>query len=105
MLVAGALAYGWLSISPLPWRADVSVAVIALGLPATMVALREQSTIAPTRLLAGALRWRIRAPLLLAASDRGVSRGGLRLDAPAGEEPVELASLVELPWTEEERSA
>lgn len=103
LILAGALGYGWLSISPLPWRANVSLAAILLGLPAALIALREQSTITPARLLSAVIRWRLRAPLLIAPSpERLVRRGAVRLDeAPPAERPL-AHDRTELPWAQEE---
>jgi hypothetical protein len=84
LIAAGGLGYAWLLLSPLGWRASVSVAVVVLGGPACLLALREQSTVGPGRLLFGVLRWRIRAPLMVGPTDsRPVKRGGVRLDDPA----------------------
>src|SRR4051794_25088893 len=83
LLLAGGAGYGWLLISPLPWRVNCSIAVIGLGAPAALLLLREQSTISPARLLGAVVRWRARAALLVAPSpQRPVTRGGMRLDTP-----------------------
>ena len=58
LLLAGGVAYGWLMLSPLAWRANLSIAVIGLGAPLALLLLREQSTISPGRLLAAVVRWR-----------------------------------------------
>jgi hypothetical protein len=82
--LAGGLGYGWLLLSPLGWRASVSVAVVGLGGPACLLILREQTTIGPGRLLIAVLRWRLRAPVIIAPSEqRPVRRGAVRLDHPA----------------------
>src|SRR3954470_22202107 len=84
LALAAGLGYGWLLLSPLGWRASVSVAVVALGGPACLLVLREQTTIGPGRLLLAVLRWRLRPALVLAPSEaRPVRRGAVRLDAPA----------------------
>lgn len=84
LVVAGGLGYAWLLISPLGWRASVSVAVVVFGGPAALLALREQSTIGPGRLLLGVIRWRVRSPLIVTPSaERRTRRGGVRLDVPA----------------------
>lgn len=91
LLLAGGLGYGWLLVSPLGWRASVSVAVVALGGPACLLVLRESSTIGPGRLLVAVLRWRARPALIVAPSaERPVRRGGVRLDAPTPAARVEL---------------
>jgi hypothetical protein len=104
LLTAGALGYGWLLVSPLPWRANVSLAAIVLGLPAALLLLREQSTITPARLLVGVVRWRARASLLVAPTlERPVRRGGLRLDraGAAGDADTPVSSE-ELLWPDVE---
>jgi len=84
LLLAGGLGYGWLLVSPLGWRASVSVAVVGLGGPACLLILREPSTIGPGRLLVAVLRWRARPAVIVAPSaELPVRRGGVRLDAPA----------------------
>ena len=84
VLGAGGLGYGWLMVSPLPWRVNFSLAVIVLGAPAALMLLREQSTLTPARLLAGVVGWRVRPATLRSPSDeRPVRRGGIRLDRPA----------------------
>jgi hypothetical protein len=91
LLLASGLGYAWLLVSPLGWRASVSVAVVALGGPACLLVLRESSTIGPGRLLVAVLRWRARPAVIVAPSaERPVRRGGVRLDAPAPAALVEL---------------
>jgi hypothetical protein len=100
VLVAGAAGYGWLLVSPLPWRANVSLAAIALGLPTTLVVLREQTTITPGRLLGAVVVWRARpARILPVGPERPLRRGGLRLDS-APPAPMPEPEAVELPWLE-----
>lgn len=95
---AGALAYAFLAISPLPWRANFSVIVIGLGAPVGLMVLREPGTIGPGRLLAAVLLWRLRPAVLVAPStDAPVRHGAVRLDTPS--EDAEAAdSPAELPW-------
>jgi hypothetical protein len=98
VLSAFAAGYGWLMFSPLPWRMNFTLAVVVLGAPAALLVLRDDSTIGPARLLAGVLRWRTRAALLLAPSpQRPVRRGAVRLDS-SPLEPPELADPGELAW-------
>ena len=99
LIAAGGAGYGWLLISPLPWRANFSLAVIVLGAPAALAVLREQSTIDPGRLLAAVLAWRARPPLLVAPDDRRpVRRHGVRLDTPAVALIDDAPDRIELPW-------
>jgi hypothetical protein len=86
LLAAGGAGYGWLLLSPLGWRASVSVAVIALGSPALLLVLRESSTVGPGRLLCAVVRWRLRSPVIVAPSAELALRcGGVHLDTPAPE--------------------
>jgi hypothetical protein len=103
VLGAGGAGYGWLLVSPLPWRVNFSLAVIGLGAPAVLMLLREQSTISPTRVLAAVVRWRARPALVVGPSaERPVTRGGVRLDAPPSEIGEQLVDVDELPWLHEE---
>jgi hypothetical protein len=104
LVTAGATGYGWLLVSPLPWRANVSLAAIVLGLPAALMLLREQSTITPARLLVGVVRWRARPSLLVAPTpERPVRRGGLRLDRASATSDVDQpAPDEELLWPDVE---
>jgi hypothetical protein len=103
LIAAGAIGYGWLLISPLPWRANVSLVAIALGLPATLMVLREQSTVTPARLLVGVVRWRVRPSLLLPPSAQDpVCHGGLRLDRARPEREEDARSSDEPLWPEAE---
>src|SRR3954453_10221395 len=80
LVVAGAVGYGWLLVSPLGWRANVSLVVIGLGTPAGLLVVREQSTVSVGRLLLAVMRWRTRSPSITAlAEGEPVRRGGLRL--------------------------
>ena len=102
LLVAGGAGYGWLLVSPLPWRVSFSLAVIGLGAPAALVLLREQSTISPARLLAAVVRWRARPALVVApSSERPVTRGGVRLDSPPAA-PEARVDVNDLPWLRDE---
>jgi hypothetical protein len=99
LLLVGGAGYGWLLVSPLPWRVNFSLAVIVLGAPAALVLLREQSTVSPGRLLWAVLRWRLRASTIVAASDeRPVRRGGVRLHQPAPGPTAELVGVEGVPW-------
>jgi MFS family permease len=103
MGIAGGAGYGWLLVSPLPWRMNFTLAVLVLGAPAALMLLREQSTISPARLLAAVLRWRTRPALLVAPSgERPVTRGAVRLDTVAPEPEGKLVSVDELPWLRHE---
>jgi hypothetical protein len=93
VIVAGGLGYGWLMLSPLGWRANVSIAVIAIGAPATLLLLRESSTVSPGRLLMSVLRWRLRNPTIV---DEPTGRGAVRLDSPAP--PFTAPVEPDLPW-------
>ena len=97
LLAAGGVAYGWLMLSPLAWRANLSIAVIALGAPLALLLLREQTTISPARLLAAVVRWRMRSARIVTPRDGQLARrGGVRLYRP-----LEAAGTeVELPWLE-----
>jgi hypothetical protein len=99
LLGAGAAGYGWLLVSPLPWRVNFSLAVIGLGVPAALVLLREQSTISPARLLAAVVRWRARPALLTAPTkELPLRRGAVRLDRLAPDASEELVDVDEPPW-------
>ena len=82
-LVCFAAGYGWVAISPLPFRANLSLAVILLGAPLILVMLREQTALSPARVLAAVLRWRTRPTLLGAPAIDAKVIGGVRLAAPA----------------------
>jgi hypothetical protein len=101
LLGAGGAGYGWLLVSPLPWRANFSLAVIGLGVPAALVLLREQSTISPARLLAAVVRWRARPALLTAPTrERPLRSGAVRLDRPGLEPAEHFVEVDEVPWPE-----
>ena len=70
VLAAGA-GYAWLLVSPLGWRVNVSLVVIALGAPLALLVLREQTTISPGRLLLAILRWRLRPAEITGVEDPG----------------------------------
>jgi hypothetical protein len=99
LLGAGGIGYGWLLVSPLPWRANFSLAAIGLGVPAALVLLREQSTISPARLLAAVVRWRTRPALLTApTTERPLRNGAVRLDRPGLDPREQVVDAAELPW-------
>src|SRR4051812_12824365 len=106
-LVAGAaVGYGWLLVSPLGWRANVSLVVIGLGAPLALLALREQTTVSPGRLVLAIAVWRWRGATITALEDATpAGRGAVRLDepAPVAERTDELAAV--LPWDDEPGSA
>ena len=100
LLAAGAAGYGWPTVSPLPWRADLSLVVITLGAPAALAVLREQSTISPGRLLAVVVAWRAHPAVIVAPDEQGpVVRGGVWLNSPATELSSEGPDAVDLPRT------
>ena len=100
-LVCFAAGYGWVTVSPLPFRANFSLAVVFLGAPLILVMLREQTALSPGRVLAAVLRWRT-TPMLLGPPELGAKvTGGVRLDEPAAAEPA--AEGAELDWLEEEQ--
>jgi hypothetical protein len=105
--LAGGLGYGWMLLSPVGWRASMSVAIVCLGGPACLLILREQSTIGPGRLLVAVLRWRLRAPVIVAPIEqRPVCRGGVRLDQPApAHEAGRDAARGRAPWTDDADTA
>jgi hypothetical protein len=95
---AGSLGYAWLLVSPLPWRANVSIAVIGLGAPLVLLVVRESAALSPARLLLAVIRWRGRASTVEAVSAHPrVRRGAVRLDQPAlATKPP--SPETELPW-------
>lgn len=96
ILTASAIGYGWLLISPLPWRLNASLVIVGLGAPVALLLVRETSAVSPARLLAAAIRWRTRPSQITGTH---VSDGAVRLTTPPGRAaPVELAD--ELPWLE-----
>ena len=101
VIVAGGLGYGWLMLSPLGWRANISVAVIAFGAPAALLLLRESSTVSPGQLLVAVLRWRVHSPTIV---DEPTTRGAVRLDAPAPAPAAEPAEP-DLPWLHDRHEA
>src|SRR5689334_5119381 len=102
LIVVGGAGYAWLMVSPLPWRANVSLVMIGLGAPAGLLILREQATVGPLRLLLAVIRWRARPRTVIAPSEqRPVRRGGICLDAPSG--PLAAGGDVpELPWASDD---
>ncbi len=94
LVLAAGVAYGWLLVSPLGWRVNVSMAVIGLGAPLALLVLREQTTISPGRLLLAVAAWRLRPATITNADDdpRTMRRSAVRLDVPAAtpdEPPIE----------------
>lgn len=101
VILAGAAAYAFVGLSPLPWRLNFSAVVIGLGGPVLLLILREPGTIGPGRLLAAVLLWRTRPVDLTAPSDdQPLRRGAVRLDA-ALTAALPSESSVELPWTDD----
>jgi hypothetical protein len=101
---AAVLGYAWLLISPLPWRVNVSIAVIGLGAPLVLLVVRESAALSPARLLVAVIRWRVRPPNIedVTHSSR-IRRGAVRLDAPpAGSGDGPLDPPAELPWLEDD---
>jgi hypothetical protein len=103
---AAAVGYGWLLISPLPWRANVSIAVIGLGAPLVLLVVRESAALSPARLLLAVIRWRVRPTRIEGVTPGSRVRGGaVRLDDP----PAEIgdgppAPEAELPWLEDDEN-
>src|SRR4051812_42848513 len=107
LVVGAAVGYGWLLVSPLGWRANVSLVVIGLGAPLGLLALREQTTVSPGRLVLAIVAWRWRGATITALEDaNAVTAGAVRLSEPA---PASAAPLDEfapaLPWHDEPGSA
>jgi hypothetical protein len=97
--MVGALAYGWLTLSPLGWRANLSVVVIGFGTPATLMLLRESSTVSPGRLVLAVVRWRVRSVDVVGNDDeRPVRSRAIRLDTPGLELEQAAAELI---WPDE----
>lgn len=97
ILTAAALGYGWLALSPLPWRLNASLVVIGLGAPVALLLLRETSAISPARLLSAAVRWRIRPSHI--AGTQPARDGAIRLTTAPGHAAAGGVSD-ELPWHE-----
>src|SRR3954467_2656861 len=68
VVCGAAVGYGWLLVSPLGWRANVSMGGIGLGSPLALLALREQTTVSPGRLVLAIVSWRWR-PATITARD------------------------------------
>ena len=104
--LAAALGYAWLLISPLPWRANVSTAVIGLGAPLVLLVVRETAALSPARLLLIVIRWRARPSSVDAvAAGTRVRNGAVRLDEPPADSDSALsAPSTELPWLENDPS-
>src|SRR3954453_7566645 len=103
LVVGAAVGYGWLLVSPLGWRANVSLVVIGLGAPLGLLALREQTTVSPGRLVLAIVAWRWRGATITALDEgTAVTAGAVRLDEPP---PAPAAPLDELspalPWHED----
>ena len=98
VIAAGAVAYAFLAVSPLPWRVNFSVIVIGLGAPVGLVVLREPGTIGPGRLLMAVFAWRLRPAILVPQhADARVKCGAVRLDTAI--EPAEPANApTDPPW-------
>lgn len=96
-IAAAGFAYGFVQVSPLPWRLNFSTVAVFLGAPLLVLILREPGTIGPGRLLLGALTWRLRPSSIATTVDRSKTRGAVRLDAP-----IELVDEshpdLDLPW-------
>jgi len=100
LTAAGGLGYAWLLASPLPWRANVSTAVIGLGAPLVLLVVRESAALSPARLLAAVIRWRARPSTIEPANtETRIQRGAIRLDQPAVT-VAPPAAAPELPWLE-----
>ena len=98
-LVCFAVGYAWVALSPLPFRANLSLAVIFLGAPLILVMLREQTALSPGRVLAAVLRWRRRPTLLGPPAIDARIAGGVRLAEPAAAAPG--AGEADLDWLED----
>jgi hypothetical protein len=104
LAAAGGLGYAWLLVSPLPWRANVSTAVIGLGAPLVLLVVRESAALSPARLLAAVIRWRARPSTIEPANtETRIQRGAIRLDQPAIT-VAPPAAEPELPWLEHAES-
>ena len=99
-LVCFAVGYGWVTVSPLPFRANFSLAVIFLGAPLILMMLREQTALSPGRVLAAVLRWRTTPTLLGPPAVGAKIAGGVRLAEPPAAQPA--TDEDELDWLEEE---
>lgn len=104
---AASVAYGWLLISPLAWRANVSIAVLGLGTPLVLLVVRESAALSPARLLLAVLRWRARASAIEGVMPgTRVRRGGLRLDDPPNDGGAgPRAPHAELPWLDDSHAS
>jgi hypothetical protein len=99
-LVCFGAGYAWVTISPLPFRLNLSLAVIGLGAPLILVMLREQTALSPGRVLAAVLRWRIKPTLLGPPAIDAKIAGAVRLDEPASPQVAERG--VNLDWLEDQ---
>lgn len=102
-LICFAAGYGWVTVSPLPFRTNFSLAVIFLGAPLILVMLREQTALSPGRVIAAVLRWRT-TPTLIGPPELGAKiTGGVCLDAPADDRPA--VEGTDLEWLEGDQQA
>ncbi len=98
ILTAGAVGYGWLLVSPLPWRVNASMVIVGLGAPVALLLLREMSAISPARMLVAAVRWRTRPTLI---GTRAVTDGAVRLSSPPSR-LIEAEPRDQLPWLDDD---
>lgn len=100
IVAAAGTGYGWLLVSPLGWRVNVSMAVTGLGAPLALLVLREQTTIGPGRLLLAVAAWRLRPATITGLDEypRGVRGGAVRLDTPAVSPDEESATETDGGW-------
>jgi len=98
-LLCFALGYGWVTVSPLPFRANFSLAVIFLGAPLILMVLREQTALSPGRVLAAVVRWRTRPTLLGPPAIDTKIGGGVRLAEPV---VAAVAEDADLDWLEDQ---
>lgn len=100
VIAAGGLAYGFLNVSPLPWRFNFSAVAIGLGAPVLLLILREPGTIGPGRLLLAVIAWRTSSQRIASPqAELPLRRGAVRLDAPI-ELIDEPAAESDLAWIE-----
>ena len=102
-LICFAIGYAWVTVSPLPFRANFSLAVIFLGAPLILVMLREQTALSPGRVLAAVLRWRTTPTLLGPPAPGAKIVGGVRLDAPAA--PATAVEGTDLDWLDDDQQS
>jgi hypothetical protein len=104
--LAGAFAYLWLLVSPLPWRLNISLIVILGGGPLVLLVLREQGALSAPALVSAVWCWRTRPALLMEGDpERPPAGGGVILDeAPEGVEPSPIAAELPCSMPVERRS-